>query len=88
MSDEYIKKYIEEVSIYLGPAIDRNFQVWGYTFQPEEDLLTETGRSIGSYDAAVEQYEERLLSRLAWMDQHIEGIRSYSHESKNKKFNH
>ena len=88
LSDEYIKKYIEEVSIYLGPAIDRNFQVWGYTFQPEEDLLTETGRSIGSYDAAVEQYEERLLSRLAWMDQHIEGIRSYSHESKNKKFNH
>ena len=26
--------------------------------------------------------------RGAWMDEHIDILRQYSHESKNKKFNH
>lgn len=87
LSDEEISAYIADVQAYLGSAIDRNYQVWGYTFGPESDLMPE-GRKLGSYGAAVAQYERRLLSRLGWMDEHIESLRFYSHESKNKKFNH
>ncbi|MDC7291244.1 CotH kinase family protein [Blautia schinkii] len=87
LSDESITDYITSVKEYLGCAIDRNFQVWGYTFESEHDLLPE-GRKIGSFEEAVEQYESRLIKRLGWMDKYIHILRSYSHESVNKKFNH
>ena len=87
LSDDHVKAYMEEVQEYLGCAIDRNFQVWGYTFEPQNDLLKGEGRQISSYDEAVEQYEKRLVSRMGWMDKHIDALYSYSHESVNKKFN-
>lgn len=88
LSNEYLENYIQEVQEYLGTAVDRNFQVWGDSFLPENDLLKGEGRNIASYEDALEQYRRRLVSRLGWMDKHIESIRSYSHESVNKKFNH
>ncbi len=30
LSDEYLMNYIDETVAYLGPAIERNFEVWGY----------------------------------------------------------
>lgn len=88
LSDDSVKAYIQDVQNYLGPAIDRNFKVWGYSFDADEDLMDEEFRKIGSYEAAVEQYQGRLISRMGWMDKHIEALRAYSHESRNKKFNH
>ena len=88
LSEEAVESYIAGVQSYLGPAIERNFEKWGYSFLPENDLLTEDFRKIGSYEEAVEQYETRLLRRMRWLDEHIEDLRFYSHESKNKKFNH
>ena len=88
LSEEAVESYIAGVQSYLGPAIERNFGKWGYSFLPEKDLLYEDERKIGSYEAAVEQYETRLVRRMRWMDEHIEDLRSYSHESINKKFNH
>src|SRR5699024_6255354 len=32
LSDEYLCDYIDSTIAYLGDAVDRNFQVWGYTF--------------------------------------------------------
>ena len=88
LSEEAVESNIARVQSYLGPAIERNFEKWGYSFLPEKDLLYEDERKIGSYEAAVEQYETRLVRRMRWMDEHIEDLRSYSHESINKKFNH
>ena len=34
LSDERVSAYIQEVVDYLGPAVDRNFAVWGYSFDP------------------------------------------------------
>ena len=48
-------------------------------------MITE---KIGSYEEAMEQYETRLIRHMRWMDEHIEDLLFYSHESKNKKFNH
>lgn len=87
-SDEYIKSYIEDTKHYLGTAIERNYKVWGYSFEPGYDLLLKEDRKINSYEEAVRQYETRLTSRLGWLDKHIDDIRFYSHESKNKKYNH
>ena len=81
LSEEAVESYIAGVQSYLGPAIERNFEKWGYSFLPEKDLLYEDERKIGSYEAAVEQYETRLVRRMRWMDEHIEDLRSYSHES-------
>ena len=33
LSEAYLMDYIDESIAYLGPAIDRNFEVWGYTFE-------------------------------------------------------
>lgn len=88
LSDDQIRKYIDQTRAYLGCAIDRNFQVWGYTFEPEYNLLQGEGREITSYEGAISQYENRILERCSWMDQHIEELRQYCHESKVKQYNH
>ena len=37
---------------------------------------------------AVAQMKRFCTERGAWMDENIDILRQYSHESKNKKFNH
>ncbi len=88
LSDEDISAYIENVSSYLGSAVDRNFQVWGFSFLPENDRLPQADRRLDSYGAALDQYHSWLLKRLEWLDGNIDVLRSYSHESVNKKYNH
>lgn len=88
-SDKAIHERIQEQREYLGCAVDRNFRVWGYTFESEHNLLRgDREREINSYEEAIEQYETRLINRLYWLDEHIEDLQFYSHESKNKKYNH
>ena len=88
LSDEEIVRYIQSARDYLGCAVDRNFKVWGYTFDPKNDRMMDADRKIDSYDMAVEKYQSWLLERLDWIDENIDTLRSYSHESVNKKFNH
>ena len=87
LSDEYIEHYIDETIAYLGDAVDRNFEVWGYTFEEYQPLEPEE-RNPGSYEEAVEQLKEFCFERGAWMDENIDILQQYSHLSKNKKFNH
>lgn len=86
-SEEYLNNYIDDVIEYLGPAIDRNFEKWGYTFSEEEDLLKPTERNPRTYEEAVDNMKGFLQQRIAWMDENIEVLRQYSVESKVKKFN-
>ncbi len=92
LSDEYLKEYIKETDAYLGSAVERNFAVWGYTFNPENlqwnKKLNPNERNPRSYEVAVEQMESTLLDRLNWLDEHIEVLKQYGHESAVKKFNH
>ena len=39
-------------------------------------------------DEAIEQIKGFIRERGEWLDEYIEVLRQYSHESKNKKFNH
>lgn len=92
LSDEYLSNYIDETIAYLGKSIDRNYAVWGYSFDPSNldmrNKLHPDERNHHSYEEAVVQMEDELLQRLSWLDQNIEVLKQYSHESAVKKFNH
>lgn len=83
---DYLYRYIDETAAYLGPAVDRNFEVWGDSFQPEQDLLKPAERNPRSYGEAVAQMKKFLKGRAAWMDENIDALRQYSAASKIKKF--
>ena len=86
LSDEYIETYIDETIAYLGPAIERNFQVWGYTMDLQ--MISPEERNPRTYEEAVEQLKEFCRERGEWMDEHIDILYQYCHESKVKRFNH
>lgn len=87
LSDAYLQEYIDEVITFLGPAIQRNFQVWGYTFE-EYRPLDPDERNPNTYEDAVQQMKDFITERGQWMDKHIDILQQYSHPSTNKKFNH
>ncbi len=86
-NEEYLDQYIDDVVRYLGDAIDRNYEVWGYTFQTERDLLIPDERNPRTYNESIEQMKDFFAKRIKWMDDNIETLRQYSSASKNKKFN-
>ena len=86
LSDEYLDNYIDEVVEYLGPAIERNFSVWGYTLEEGYGKF-ETNYMPTSYEDAIKQLKESIHKRGEWMDKNIYTLRQYSHPSKNKKYN-
>lgn len=87
LNDEYLCDYIDSTIAYLGDAVDRNFQVWGYTFD-EYLPLQPAERNPADHKTAVQQIKDFCSERGEWMDEHIETLKQYSHPSKNKKFNH
>ena len=78
---------------FLGPAIERNDEVWGYSYDPtnlsfnqyripdEEQTLAEANAS--SYEDAIGRMEGYMLSRAEWLDEHIDTLYQYCHPSKN-----
>lgn len=85
--EDYLDNYIDDVVRYLGSAVDRNYEKWGYSFEEEHDLLEPTSRNPRTYEEAIADMKDFLHARLAWMDENIEVVRQYSAESKVKKFN-
>lgn len=88
LNEEYLLSYIDDIVDYLGDAIDRNYEVWGYTFKEEKDILVPNERNARSYKEAIEQLKNHIIERGKFMDQHIDTIKQFSQESKVKKFNH
>ena len=87
LNEDYLMQYIDETIAYIQPAIERNFAVWGYTFESFLPLSPKE-RNPQDYSAAIRQLKDFIEERGGWMDRHIEILLQYSHESKNKKFNH
>ena len=85
-SDEYLHNYIDETIEYLGPAIERNYEKWGYIFQSDHNQLHPPERNVRSYDAAVRQLKEFITHRGKWMDKNIDTLYQYSADSKTKLF--
>lgn len=87
LSEEYLMNYIDETIAYLGGAVERNFAVWGYTFQ-DETLLVPARRNLSSFDEAVEQLKSFLRQRGHWIDRNIDTLQQYSHPSRNKGYDY
>ena len=87
LSDDALAAYIDETIDYLGPAVGRNFEVWGYTFSEYRPLRPED-RNPEDHEEAVKQLKESIYNRGAWLDAYIDTLQQYCHESKVKKFNH
>ena len=94
LSEERLLSYEKEIEEWLGSAVDRNFEVWGYTFDPEQLSTRErqrpdpiTGETLreanpSSYEEAVEWMMEYIVDRGEWMDEHIDSLRQYCHPSR------
>lgn len=92
-NEEYLLNYIDETIAYLGPAIDRNFEKWGYSFNStyegvSYDYLVPAERNVRSYDAAVAQLKNCIIERIQHMDNNLDRLYSLCHESLNKEFNY
>lgn len=92
LSEEYLIDYIEDTAAFLGPAVDRNYEIWGDAFDYEnmqsEIRLDNAWRNPKNYQEAIEQLKDFVKKRGSWLDEHIETLRQYCHESAVKKYNH
>lgn len=92
LSEEYLLDYIDETVDYLGPAIERNYKKWGYTFTEEycnahsDIVLHPLERNPSNYQEAIEQLKDAISLRAGFMDRNIETLYSRCHESVNKQF--
>ena len=94
LSEEHLLAYEKEIEEWLGSAVERNFSVWGYTFDPEQlsvrnrrspaPMTDETLQDVNpsSYEEAVEWMMEYVVDRGQWMDAHIDSLRQYCHASR------
>ncbi len=94
LSEESLLEYEKEIQAWLGSAVDRNFDVWGYTFDPEQLTTRERQRpdpesgdtlrdvNPSGYEEAVEWMMEYIVDRGRWMDDHIDSLRQYCHPSR------
>ena len=60
----------------------------GIFISESNDLLEPKERNLRTKEEAVNQLKNFLSERIEYLDNNIETIRQYSHESKVKKYNH
>lgn len=82
LSDEYLNQFMDDTIQWLGSAVDRNYEKWGYSFHESSDRLIPTERNPRSYDEAVTKMKDCLNQRLIWMDANIQSLKQYSAASK------
>ena len=87
ISEEYILNYIDESNLWLGEAVDRNYEKWGYVFELKnynsKNYLTPVERNYTSHEDSVDQLKDYLVRRGKWLDRNIEVLYQYCHDSKN-----
>jgi len=97
LSEERLVNYMQEVELWLGSAIDRNFEVWGYSFDPSQvsrmarrhtthaqaaEGITIRDLNPSSFEEAIEWKRDHMVERGRWLDNYIETLRQYSHPSR------
>jgi len=97
LSEERLVNYMQEVEDWLGLAIERNFEVWGYSFDPEQVShlarrnpthaeramgLTARDMNPSSFEEAMEWKRDYTIERGRWLDEYIETLRQFSHPSR------
>lgn len=87
LSEGYILNYIDETNAWLGEAVSRNYEIWGYVFDlsnyNHKNYLVPVERNVTNHKQAVQQLKDFLVLRGNWLDEHIDTLYQYCHESKN-----
>lgn len=90
LNTEYLFRYMDETVGYLGESIERNFSIWGYMFNEENYTnyiaLKPFERNPKSFEEAIEQMKAFIQARGEWMDNNIDALYQFCHDSKNKQF--
>lgn len=80
LSDTSLLASIDGYVLELGDAIDRNFEVWGYTLN--EGMLSNddegNNRDPRSFEEAIEQLKQCIILRGDFMDRNIEDLYAYN----------
>ena len=74
LSDETLIGMLDENVEYIGSAAERNFELWGYTFN---EHLMSGGRDPESFEEAVSMLKEAIKMRGAYLDENIESLYEY-----------
>lgn len=97
LSEERLVNYMQEVEDWLGSAIDRNFEVWGHSFEPTEvsrlarrnptsaeiaEGITIRDLNPSSFEEAMEWKRDYMIERGRWLDEYIVILRQFSHPSR------
>jgi hypothetical protein len=75
LNEEYLHRYIDETVVYLGDALDRNFERWDDAFI--YNLLIPVERNPASYEEALGDLKHYIHIRGEWMDENIDTLRQY-----------
>lgn len=90
LNEDYWLNYIDATIDFLGDAVERNYEVWGWSFDPSlvesTSKLRPEERNPRSYEEAVGQMKDYIIRRGRWMDEHIDTLYQYCHETKNRKY--
>ena len=88
LSEEFLFSMIDDTVDYLGSAVDRNYEVYGYLFDQTKadrlNYLVPVSRNYTSYEESVAQLKQFIKKRGEWLDQNITTLYQYCHDSKNK----
>ena len=72
LSDAHLAETVDKLLDALGPAAERNFARWGYTFQQYMlHNVDNTARNPADHAQVVQQLEDTMARRLAYLDQTI-----------------
>lgn len=94
LAQENLENYVRETEKWLGSAVDRNFRVWGYTFDVDQLMNFERQRPAygddaplqklnpGSYEEAVEWMLDYAEVRGRWLDRQMDTLHQYCHPSR------
>lgn len=72
LNEEHIYALIDAYQEEMGDAVERNFAVWGYTF--DERFMNDEERELHSYEEAVEHLKRTIHERFVFMDAHLEDL--------------
>lgn len=80
LSEKHLLGLEDENTAYLGDTIDRNFTLWGYTFQEKLLSSDENGnnRDPHSYEEAIKQLKTCIIARGNFLDKNIESLYQYA----------
>lgn len=97
LSHEYLMNYIDETVAYLGDAIDRNYEKWGYCFEMdfsslvgeemiEKGVLQPLSRNSKNHAESIQMLKDMIVEHSEFLDKSIDTLYARCHDSTNKQF--